>query len=542
MKRRLDRLLDGPFDLLVVGGGIYGSWVALDAACRGLRVALIEQEDWGAGTSSASSKLIHGGIRYLEQRAFGLVRKSLDERSRLHRIAPHRIRPLRFALPVWAGARVGRFKLKAGLWLYDRFSGEDETFAGHESLSRAEMLARYPFLDGGALKAGFTYADAQTDDARFVLEVVAAAVHYGVAAVNHVRALHWLHDGRRVAGARVVDRETGATMDLRARVTINCSGPWVGRVRREGETAPAPKATLPRLSKGVHLLMPALPTGDAIVSPTPDGRVIFLIPWYGRTLLGTTDTDYGGSPGHSRATVQDVGYLLNQANRCLGAGTWEEADAVGRFSGLRALVRSEDASPHTISREWLLEEQDDGLLVSVGGKFTSARADAAEAVDRIFRCLERDSVPCSTAERMLPWAPDDSWEIFRGRTISDGIGLGLDEETAAMTVRRFGTQVIELHRRLAAHPELARRIVPEAPFCLAEVQVAVDSEMARTLQDVLRRRIPLLLMSTPGEEVVTEVARLVAEMLPWDDERIRAEIDSIVRPHTRISDVEPTLP
>ena len=247
MKREFEKLRTGPFDLLVIGGGIYGAWIAYDAALRGLRVAIVEKEDWAAGTSSASSKLIHGGLRYLEHRHFGLVRRALDERRRLCRLAPHRMAPLRFVLPVYEGARAGRLRLKLGLWLYDRLGGKRQPVPRHESLARADFQRDYPFIEQDRLRGGFTYGDVVTDDARYTLEIVDGAIGAGVVAVNRAEAHGLLQEFGRVAGARIEDRETGKRIEVRATVPPTVPAPGVriscaARTRRRVSTRGSARA------------------------------------------------------------------------------------------------------------------------------------------------------------------------------------------------------------------------------------------------------------------------------------------------------------
>lgn len=524
MKRRFERLLGGHFDLLIVGGGIYGAWAAYDAAMRGLSVALVEREDWAAGTSMSSSKLIHGGLRYLERLELGLVRKSLSERRLLAQLAPHRVTPLRFAIPIFADSRVGKWRMRAGLWLYDRLAGDDQPVDGHGALNRKQMLEEYPFLEPRGLKGGLTYGDCQTDDARFTLEIVAGAMHFGAVAVNRVEVVELFRTSSRIDGARLRDRETEAEVKVTAEAVINCAGPWVQKVLRTAE----PKAEqLTRLSKGVHLVMPPLATGDAflkIASGSGGGGVVFLIPWYGRTLLGTTDTDYKGAPGFERAEHRDVTYLLDQANRMLGNTHWEQRDIIGTFAGLRTLPFGGGRSPSKVSREWTSTESVEGLLTSVGGKYTSARADAGLAVDRAIAMLKRDPLPCATTDQPFPWAPrDEEFSDWFGSAISSGIGLGLDEETAETCARRYGIRVVGLFDILRGDASLVRRILPGAPFCLGEVDHAVQNEMARTLLDVVRRRIPLVLVERVDVNTLKTITDRIGNLLNWDAARREAE-------------------
>ncbi len=527
MKREFQRLEGGPFDVLVIGGGIYGAWVAYDAALRGLSVALVEKEDWAAGTSSASSKLIHGGLRYLEHWRFGLVRKALRERELLARLGPHRVYPLRLGVPLYSGGRMGRLRLKAGLWLYDRLAGADLVVDRHRMMGAAEFLEAFPFVKKEGLKGGFVFGDCQTDDARFALEIVDGAQRAGAVAVNGVEAAALLRDGTRITGATVRDRETGTSVDVRARMTVNCAGPWIRRVLDGIEP---PVDTQVRLSKGVHLVLPPLPSRDALLLTSAiDGRVVFLLPWYGKTLLGTTDTDFQGSLECVSADSTDSTSLLAEANRVLAGPPWEERDVVARFAGLRVLPRTEERSSADVTREWFLLEHGEGLISSMGGKYSSARVDAASLVSRVLQQLGRAPGPCPTDDLPFPWRPPDAFAGWAGRVLERGVGVGLDELAAASCRMRHGNRVDRLLDLIEQRPEWARRIMPEAPFCLAELAFAVTDEMARTLEDVLRRRVPLLLVARVPEYVLEEVADIVGDLLGWTPERRRREIDRLLQ-------------
>lgn len=509
-----------PFDLLVIGGGIYGAWVAYDAALRGLEVAVVERDDWGAGTSSASSKLIHGGLRYLEHYHFGLVRKSLLERRRLLRLAPHQVRPLRFVIPSYRGDRVGRLRLRAGLTLYDLLAGGARDGMGHHVLDRARVLAASPFLEGRGLLGGFEYGDGVMDDARLTLEVVAAAIARGAAAVNHAAAGRLILRAGEAAGARITDGESGQALDVPARVTVNCAGPWAPALLSGTHGRPAV-----RYQKGIHLVMPSLAVDHALlVMAHADGRPYFLIPWYGRTLLGTTDTLYEGDPDAVTVDRSNTAYLLRDAARVLGAAAWREADVVSSFAGLRTLQARPAASPGAASREWALLSPLPRLLMPVGGKYTAARADAARIVDRAVALLGRADLRSRTEASALPWAPSGPFDAWRERAVREGRAAGLDPETAAWCARRFGSGVSAIHRLAASDPDLAARLHPDAPFCRAEVVHAARSEMALTLEDILRRRVPLTLVVRPEELPLAEAAGLAGAELGWSFDRREEEV------------------
>ena len=288
MERQFEALRHGAYDLLVIGGGIYGAWTAYDAALRGYRVALVEKTDWAAGTSSASSKLIHGGLRYLEHFNFGLVHHGLTERATLTRIAPHAVDPIRFVIPKYDGDRVSSWKMRLGLVLYDLLAGKGQPVAPHDRFNTDELRSSFPYLSTDGLIGGFSYGDCQEDDARVTLEVVAAAQMAGAVVVNHAAVEELIRLDDRVIGAQVVDRISGNRTAVKARLTVNAAGPWAPALAGGRPTVGAYK-----LIKGVHLMMPGLPgPKDAfLLTARSDGRVFFVIPWYDHTIIGTTESD-----------------------------------------------------------------------------------------------------------------------------------------------------------------------------------------------------------------------------------------------------------
>ncbi|MEQ9408103.1 MAG: glycerol-3-phosphate dehydrogenase/oxidase [Fuerstiella sp.] len=521
MIRDVRQLRTGPFDVLIIGGGIYGSWMARHAATAGLKVALVEQSDWASATSSASSKLLHGGLRYLERFEFGLVRRSLHERRELNRIMPHHVRPLRFLLPVYRDSRVGRLKLKAGLWLYDRLAGSDQPVAGHQSYSASELMAQEPGLSSDQLLGGFSYGDCGTDDARMVLEVVDSAISAGAAACNYVTATELLQQDNRVCGAVVRDEETNEQFRIKAAVVVNAAGPWIyqpAELRSEADRV--------RLTKGVHLVMPPLQSDHAVLlTARSDGRVFFLIPWYGRTLLGTTDTDFDADPSSARVEEADIHYLLNAANDYLRT-PWTVEDIGGAFCGLRTLQNESGLSASSVSREWLLEETRPGLFTSIGGKYTSARVDSLEAAQRVLRELHRWG---NCTDRQLDWFPPAAFVDWQKRVCEEAVAVGIDRETALNGTRRFGARLSDVIAIARDQPALAKRIHPDFAFCMAEVAHTVSSEMARTLVDILRRRIPLMLLTGVDRATVAAVSDVAGDLLNWTPERRQQETDAVLQ-------------
>ena len=525
MNRNFSSLTNKQFDLLVCGGGIYGAWTAYDAALRGLSVAIVEQGDWASATSSASSKLIHGGLRYLESLDFKLVKKALAERQMLLAMAPHRVWPLRFGLPVYADSRVGTLQLRAGLSMYDFLADNLSPDMAHHHFDGQAFAERFPFLGSDGLKGGFTYGDAQTDDARLVLELISGAMAAGAVCVNYCKLTDVIEADGRACGAVVQDMSyppfdglrANGEIEINARCIVNATGQWMAASEQGRDWC--------RLDKGTHLVMPALPTDEALLlTAKSDGRVFFMIPWYGRTLLGTTDADYGGDLDHVAVEPEEVAYLLAEANHYLKAA-WTEKDVVGSYAGLRVMKRSDAASPADVSRDWELKTAVNGVHYSVGGKLTSAREDAACIVNAVCMQLGVEA-PCATQYRTFPWAPEVNYVRWFVAASTQATQLGIDQESAKWLVRRHGKRVVEVFRLIEDDARLAGRIVPALPFIHADLLFCARNEMAVHLDDLLRRRMPLLILAKLGESDLRRSAELVAPVLGWDAGRVVQEIEA----------------
>ncbi len=522
-EKKLERLGRETFDLLVIGGGITGCGIARDAALRGLKVALVEKTDFGAGTSSKSSKLIHGGVRYLEHAKFKLVFEGTNERALLLRLAPHLVKPLPFLVPAYKESRPGLLKLDVGLWIYDALAGF-KSYKLHRTFRAKAVTELEPNLRTESLKGGVLYYDALTDDARLTLENALDAEALGAVVVNHVRAGKLLLDGDRIAGAEVWDRESGksAPIAVRAKVVVNATGPWSDEVR-----ALAGQGRILKPTKGVHVVVDArrLPLKHAIVMlARADRRVMFAIPWGERTVLGTTDTFYDGSPDQVAADMDDVRYILETANHYFPLSALEVSDVLSTWAGLRPLVAPEsgaiDASD--VSREHHLIRTP-GFITIAGGKLTTYRRIAAEVVSAAGEQLG-GVPPCTTAERSLPGA--------------DGIASSQELHELAEMVAKKGLKPAEAKHLADAYgvraPEIAaramrdgpRRLDAELPYLWAEIDEAVEREMARTLVDVLARRVPLLLKGRDqGLAAAPAVAERVGRTLGWSVQRVREELD-----------------
>lgn len=512
MERDFSRLGGQHFDLLIIGGGVYGAWTAYDAALRGLKVALVERGDWACGASSASSKLIHGGLRYLETFDLKLVKKALKERRRLLELAPHRVWPLRFGIPLYEGeSRIGPLRLKAGLTLYDFLGGEQT----HRRHGRDAFAERFPSLDPTRLKEGFSYVDAQTDDARFVLELVDGALSAGAVCLNYCEAGAYLERGGRARGAEIDDLAGGRRVTVYAERIVNAAGQWM---RRFDPLLPF------RLTKGVHLVLPRSLGDDALLlTAKSDGRVFFMLPWYGRTLLGTTDTDYHG--GLDRVTVEpeDAAYLLEEAGRVLKTA-WRGKEILGRFAGLRVLRSRIGRAPSELSRDFEMKSAPNGVIYSIGGKLTSAREDAARMVDEICRSLGAPR-PCFSGGKPFPWRPEGDFGPWRERTAAAAGRLGIDAESAVWLIRRHGKRVFPLFRLIEATPALAERIFPALPLIRADLVFCAREEMVVHLEDLLRRRLPLLILSAMTPEQLASLGAQTAAVAGWDLQKREREIE-----------------
>jgi glycerol-3-phosphate dehydrogenase len=502
------------FDLLVIGGGATGCGIAVDAATRGLKVALVERQDFAEGTSSRSTKLLHGGVRYLEaaikglDRAhFHLVMEALAERGRVLANAPHLSRRLAMVTPLYSWLAVPY--VWAGLKLYDLLSGR-MSLGASRLLSRAETLRLMPGLRGEGLKAGVLYYDGQFVDSRLVIALMRTAREAGAALANYVEAVAILHEDGRAAGARLRDVLTGDSWDLAAKTVINATGPFADRVSRLDDAAAAP---ILRVSAGVHIVVDRrfLPGEAGLLIPkTDDGRVLFVLPWQGHALIGTTD-DPAELADHPKVREADVDYLLDHARRYLAAGI-ASADVKSLWSGIRPLAfERKSASLAQLARDHVLVPSPSGLLSVSGGKWTTYRLMAEQAVDRVT------DLPCRTRALTL----------FGARAFApDGAGLLRQEDDVAEHLHfTYGDQA---SRVLAAGK--ADRLHPNHPYIVAEVIHAVREEDAEHAIDVLARRLTLAMVDRrAAAECGDQVIALMASELEWDEERQQAERELLSR-------------
>jgi glycerol-3-phosphate dehydrogenase len=510
-------------DLLVIGGGITGCGIARDAAMRGIRTALIDKGDFGSGTSSRTSRLIHGGLRYLETGQWRLVLQASRERRILLHIAPHLVRPRSFVFPVYAGGRVPRWKLAAGLWLYD-FLALFGNVRPHRRLSKREVLRAEPGLRSQGLKGGARYFEAQCDDARLVLANARSAHYHGALVANYVQAAEFLTAGGRICGVRAVDCLSGREFTIRALGVVNATGPWSDRLR------PRSRQALLRLTKGAHVVVrrDRLGNREAVVISSPiDGRVMFILPWGEFSYIGTTDTDYRESPDEVRATAADVVYLLRSANAYYPAARLTMKDVVSTWAGLRPLLRPDsEVDPTQVSREHKVVEGPDGLITVAGGKLTTYRLMAAEAVDLVAQRLHQ------LDGRPVPKRPPTDREPLPGGEARD-LGViareieeqGFPPQLAAYLVGQYGTEAMAVARLARSDKTLNRPITEGHPAILAELFHAIQREMAVTLCDLLIRRTHVFYETE--DHALTAVPSLVdfvGQELGWDASRKAAEL------------------
>ncbi len=516
----LARLADGEFDLVVVGGGIVGAGVLLDAASRGLRAALVEQDDIAAGTSSRSSRLIHGGLRYLEQYRFGLVREALAERGRLLRLAPHLVRLEPFLFPVRGLPIAHRAFYGAGMLLYDLLGAQrDGGWAGH--LSVEQVVDWAPPIRRDGLRGGIVYHDGVEDDARMTLAVLRSALDLGAVAVTRVRALRLLEVRGAPTGIVVEDRERGGQLDVRATHVVDATGVWMADPAHPFGPG---RGVVP--SRGSHLLVPRarIPIEGGMTLRVP-GRVVFLIPWSDHWIIGTTDAAYSGLPARPRADAEEVDELLAAVNRALDVRL-TRADILGTYAGLRPLAGEDGGGPTSrLSREHRIERRSDGLVRVSGGKYTTYRLMARQTVDAVLGREEARRRPSGTARLPLRGAlPKPAQKRLADRLAPDP----LDARAARALVSRHGSDA-ELVAELGRSEALLGRLSEETDHLEAEVVHAVRAELARSLDDVLARRLRLAArLPDRGAAIAPRVAQLVGGELGWDAERQAREVADYV--------------
>ncbi|MBO8196163.1 glycerol-3-phosphate dehydrogenase/oxidase [Streptomyces oryzae] len=542
----LARMAETELDVLVVGGGIVGAGTALDAVTRGLSTGIVEARDWASGTSSRSSKLIHGGLRYLEMLDFALVREALKERGLLlERLAPHLVKPVPFLYPLqhrgWERLYAG-----TGVAMYDAMSvssGHGRGLPRHRHLSRRHALQVAPALKREALVGALQYYDAQVDDARFVATLVRTAAEYGALAANRARVVGFLREGERVVGARIEDLEQGGEFEVRARQVVNATGVWTddtqGLIAERGQFHV-------RASKGIHLVVPK----DRINSTTglilrTEKSVLFVIPWGRHWIIGTTDTDWDLDKAHPAASSADIDYLLDHVNSVLAVPLTRD-DVEGVYAGLRPLLAGESEATSKLSREHTVAHPVPGLVVIAGGKYTTYRVMAKDAVDEAVHALDHRVADCVTEQVRLAGA-EGYHALWNGRArLAQRAGLHVAR--VEHLLGRYGSMTEEVLDLVAKDPELGQPLPAADDYLKAEIVYACTHEGARHLDDVLTRRTRISIETFDrGVRSARECAELMAPVLGWDsdqvdreaehyEKRVEAERESQLQPDDQTAD------
>ena len=515
-------------DILVVGGGIVGTGAALDAVTRGLRVGIVEQRDWASGTSSRSSKLVHGGIRYLEQLDFPLVREALTERGLLlQRLAPHLVKPVRFLYPV-TKPLIERAYVGAGMTLYDLFSwtgGRPPGVPHHRHLSKRQLARAVPSLKKDAFRGGLVYYDAQVDDARYVATLARTASFYGAHAASRVRVEGFLKEGERVVGVQARDLETDRTFEIRARQVVNATGVWTDDTQAMVGERGQFKV---KASKGVHLVVPRDRFQSKVGLLLRAGKsVLFVIPWGRHWLIGTTDTPWTLDKAHPAATAADIDYILDHVNSVLAVKLTRD-DVEGVYAGLRPLLAGESDETSKLSREHIVTHSVPGLVVVAGGKWTTYRVMAKDAIDAAVDALDGRVSASVTEDISLLGA--EGYQAAWNKRAKLARAFGLHQVRIEHLLNRYGVLTDDLLQLIKDRPELAEPLPGADDYLAVEVVYAASHEGALHLDDVLARRTRISIESWDrGVAAAPVAAALMGEVLGWDAARVDAEVAHWVR-------------
>jgi glycerol-3-phosphate dehydrogenase len=533
MRRNLQDMGSRTFDLAVIGGGITGSCIARDAARRGLRVALVEKRDFSWGTSSASSKLVHGGLRYLQSFEFGLVRESLRERRVWEQIAPHMVYPLEFLLPVYGGK--AKFMLNAGLTVYDllsfdrnRLDDPDKHMAAHRSIKAADALALEPRLKADGLSGAILYFDCQMySPERLGLECLIDAAGHGASIANYAEVIGFKRDGMNIAGIDVRDTISGATVSIKAKTFINAAGPWADRLLAMLENGP-PSHKLIR-SKGIHVIVGPMTKGHALTVAHKGGH-FFVLPWRGHTIIGTTDTVFDGDPDNVHVGDAEIAAFLNFVNEGLPGAKLKPSDVIYAYAGLRPLVDDGSKDSYNASRKAeLVDHAAEGgignLISAIGGKWTTSRDIAEKCVDIIAKKTGRTLKACDTGSAPIPGGATGRFAAFVDAALK--ANPHVEPEIIANLTRNYGARYDGVLALAATRNDLMERITPRLPDIGAQILFAIRDEMALTLDDALFRRTGLGTLGRLDQGAIERAAKIMAAELGWNETETQRQIASV---------------
>jgi len=510
-----------PFDVLIIGGGITGAGIALDATARGLKVALIEMQDFASGTSGRSTKLIHGGLRYLKQLEFKLVAEVGKEREIIHRIAPHLTKPEHMLLPIVKNGSLSKFSARVAMWFYEWLAGVKKSEL-HTALNIEETLATEPLLRKDNLLGGIVFYEYRTDDARLTMEVLKEAVSRGALAINYAKATEFIYAGEKITGVKVTDQLTNKEHEIKASYVINATGPWVDDIDDLEKKHEAHKL---HITKGVHIVVDAkkLPIKQSAYFDTQDKRMIFVIPRDEKTYIGTTDTFYEGDLVNPKITTDDKNYLLKCVNDYFPTAKLSLADIESGWAGLRPLINKPGKGPSEISRKDEMFIFESGLIMIAGGKLTGYRKMAQRVVDIVAKKYANDSnrnlADCTTDKIQLSGGKIDSklgFSAFIKSKITEGLALDLSIFEAEKLINRYGSNIDELYTTI----EKLKEEKSELPIILrAQLIYAIEKEMCITPSDFFIRRTTLLYFDIAVvKKLKTELSLYMKNLLAWNDE------------------------
>ncbi|CAB5031355.1 unannotated protein [freshwater metagenome] len=522
----LKSLATNTFDVLVIGGGVTGVGAALDAASRGLKVALVEASDLASGTSSRSSKLIHGGLRYLEQYDFKLVREALHERELMvSSLAPHLVKPLAFLYPLHEKVRE-RTYVGAGLALYDALRGFQRALPGHKHISQKKILEIAPSLRPDLVTGAIKYFDAQVDDARHTMMIARTAVRHGAVVATNVRVESLVREGKRVLGVKARDTESGKLITIKATATVMCAGIWSDQLHDSFGLKAGYNVTM---SKGVHIVLPkkAIQSREGIILKTAKS-VLFLIPWSNKWIVGTTDTPYTADPSKPLAEREDIEYIINEANKVLKPKLKIE-DVIGVYAGLRPLVANKkDSSTTKLSREHTVDRSAPGFVSIAGGKYTTYRVMGKDVIDLAGIELRR-IIPESVTEK-LPIVGADGYYALIQQAERIAEESGLSSESVIHLLNRYGSLISEVLQIIEMDPKLAKPLAKDLPYLKAEIYYAASHEGARSVDDVISRRTRLAFEATDSAmEIANDVAIIIAPILKWTAKQKKDSISAYLK-------------
>ncbi|MCL4106467.1 UNVERIFIED_CONTAM: hypothetical protein GTU68_030425 [Idotea baltica] len=524
----VERLNNESFDILIIGGGVTGSGIALDAASRGLKVALVEKKDFASGTSSKSTKLIHGGLRYLKQFDIGLVRETGQERAVLNKLAPHLALPEKMLLPIVEDGTFGKYSASFGLWVYDFLagvSGKDKRVM----LTKEEALEKEPLLDEKILKSAGYYAEYRTDDARLTIELIKKAVSFGAIALNYCEVVDFI-EGEKIEGVVAKDRQNGETYQIKATKVVSAAGPWVDTLRKMNESL---KGKRLHLTKGVHLVFPheKLPLNHSVYFDVPGGRMIFAIPRGRATYVGTTDTNYTGDLNRIVATKADREYLINAVNSTFPDVHLTDEDVESNWSGLRPLIHEDGKSPSELSRKDELFQSENGLISIAGGKLTGYRKMAEKVIDLVCDLLE-DEQQLKFSETKTktigltnaPFKSNKEVTDYIKKLSDEFVSEGINPYYAWYIVTNYGKDCLDIIKEAKGE----NGTISEQELIFAEVNHCIEEEQTMTVEDFFVRRTGRLYFNIHSViDYKDDVIKLMSEKYKWSPERIQEETDNI---------------